>query len=212
MRRLLACLLFFAGPAAAAPAYFFEFETTSSFDCPLPEGAPLREEECARAAPYVASLLDALSITISHDAAIAGFASLQLFHGPYTELESNGVLAVTIPDHAPIDLSDLSTLNGLFGLNFTVDVGLLLRGAYNFGDTEGTIYMTSGPDTTWEGRIMTDRFSWSGGNPLTFEGEWRLTQVIPEPGAIALVLLALVSMATTQKRRPDRVGGPSRGA
>lgn len=201
MRRLLACLLFLAGPATAAPAYVYDFFITQ-IDCPLPDSWTDRQTACEDAARTTRWYMEPLSLTLSYEAARAGHASLSLYNGPTTEIENDGFLALRGP-FGTLDLINETRWSSLLNLSLDLtDIGITLGGTIALYTAQESIVMGGGG--AWTGLFGADAIIWSGQYLMPFNGEWRLVQVIPEPGEIAVLLVLLIALHKRQKTRPAR--------
>jgi hypothetical protein len=197
---IFALVTFAAAPAGAAPAFVYGF-FVSSVDCGI--------EDCTFAGPSMRNYLQSMSVTLSDEAARRGEASLHVLnrHFEPSELSNNGFLALdTGWFDGPINVFE--NVDRLYQrVDFTVSVGLYLRGSFHLGNTWGDLWMASqGESLLWTGRIQSDWLSWSSRpeSYATFAGEWRLTQVVPEPTGLALVTGLGLMLAMRRRARRMR--------
>lgn len=189
-----------SAPAQAAPQYVYAFEMTDA-TC----SAPGPSEVCAQGIGTMKHILEFTRMTINGDGIAAGFAELRVHKsGPeqWEDFYNFGFAAIT-GEFPTIDLDDPMSFTGLLKLSAAVTIGPMLAGSFSMHDTEHDIVMSG--DGLWSGTFASDAVSWTGLYPLAFAGEWRLVQVVPEPDAIALLLVALMLIAL-HKREKARPG------
>lgn len=203
-RHLAGLMLAFvvAAPAAASPAYVYQFLT---FDTTCIAPNPVSQPLCPGVETQLALWLNDLTITIDADAARRGYASVALQYGPDGQLVTDGITAMR-GDRWSFEVPVAPYRAGFAFIDVDLQVGLLLDGEYHTLSDLNIVDMVSDGHGLWSGSWGAEQFSFINDSRYypTFQGEWRLVQAIPEPKALPALLLSLALIALLRRQFPMR--------
>lgn len=192
LRRFIsAVLLVWAVPASAALTYVYEFEVFG-IECNAPDNSKV---DCAQGERTLRGRLDTFGIWLNDDAARSGHAELTMKFGPnLTDFFSFGFVKALGP-FLPFEVANADEYSSLLSLRYELSVGIFLGGSLEIHTFQDDFFMGGDAEHGWRGRFASDEViaSWHD-HPMTFSGEWRLVQVIPEPPAVLLISLFFVSL------------------
>lgn len=191
-----------SAPVSAAPVFTYGFSVDTcvavAADPYAPPGSPCNT--------LTIGVLEASFISLTQDAVRLRGAHYYYLQSPFVPVLfiNDGVVDMSLP--RPGGLGHRSYLPPSCSGVCETDIGIaigpgvtsLLSGYFKTDSWSDNLRMT-GVAGVWSGYLVSDLFSHGG----EFTGHWSLIQVVSEPGALHLTLVALGLLATlTARRRP----------
>lgn len=193
--------------AQADPILLYTFKTTSILCDPLSQRPICTSQGLA----LEQQSLDDMYIGLSPSALSNGSATLKIQNeGPGSSVPTvnigveqmsiylylYGPNTIVLPDGAEMPLP-----GGRLVKTLSVAVGQYLTGAIKVNNTASDITMSTLPgETEWHGRYNSDALNQN----ISFTGNWLFSRVVPEPGTLALLMVALAVAVSVSRRRTSQ--------